>query len=225
MTISVTGCSTWIRQFTSMKYEPPSASTRNSNVPAPTYPTARARPHRRLAHPRGQPSAAGRGAGSPRSASGGGAAPSSPARRGAPRCRGRRRAPGSRRAGRSPGSAPGRPARRRRRPARVARRSRYARAQLARVRAPPASPRPPPPAAALMHHRVADLVGDRLRLGRRRTGPSALPGSTGRPAAAISSRAAALSPSRADHLGRRADELMPCAAQISAKSGSSERKP
>ena len=34
VTISVTGCSTWMRAFTSMKYRLPSASIRNSTVPA-----------------------------------------------------------------------------------------------------------------------------------------------------------------------------------------------
>ncbi len=36
VTISVTGCSTWIRVFISMKKNDPSSSTRNSTVPAPT---------------------------------------------------------------------------------------------------------------------------------------------------------------------------------------------
>ena len=38
VTISVTGCSTWMRVFISMKYRLPSSSIRNSTVPAFTYP-------------------------------------------------------------------------------------------------------------------------------------------------------------------------------------------
>src|SRR5205807_1522184 len=42
VTISVTVCSTWMRGLTSMKYHSPeSMSTRNSTVPAFTYPAAR----------------------------------------------------------------------------------------------------------------------------------------------------------------------------------------
>ena len=42
ITASVTGCSTCRRVFISRKYGLPSASSRNSTVPAPTYSTARA---------------------------------------------------------------------------------------------------------------------------------------------------------------------------------------
>ena len=38
MTISVTGCSTWMRVFISMKKNSPLSVTRNSIVPAPRYP-------------------------------------------------------------------------------------------------------------------------------------------------------------------------------------------
>ena len=38
MTSSVTGCSTWIGVFISMKYQEPSWSKRNSMVPALQYP-------------------------------------------------------------------------------------------------------------------------------------------------------------------------------------------
>ena len=40
VTSSVTGCSTWSRQFTSMKWNEPSGPSRNSNVPAFRYPIA-----------------------------------------------------------------------------------------------------------------------------------------------------------------------------------------
>ena len=40
VTSSVTGCSTWSRVFISRKTGSPRSSTRNSHVPAPTYPTA-----------------------------------------------------------------------------------------------------------------------------------------------------------------------------------------
>ena len=40
LVISVTGCSTWIRVLTSMNESVPSGATRNSTVPAPTYPTS-----------------------------------------------------------------------------------------------------------------------------------------------------------------------------------------
>ena len=42
VTISVTGCSTWMRVFTSMKKKLPFSSIRNSKVPAFVYCTARA---------------------------------------------------------------------------------------------------------------------------------------------------------------------------------------
>ena len=78
MTASVTGCSTWMRPFSSRKKKSPPSRT-NSAVPALRYEIARAKRPPPRSSPRAAPSSAG-GA-TPPAPSGGGAGPSTRARR------------------------------------------------------------------------------------------------------------------------------------------------
>ena len=87
VTSSVTGCSTWSRVFISRNVKAPRSSTRNSQVPALTYPTARARVRAAVAEPLAERRHRPPGTASPRGSSGGDAGSSSRARRAGCRCR------------------------------------------------------------------------------------------------------------------------------------------
>ena len=99
VSISVTGCSTWIRQLISMKYALPSPSTRNSSVPDVLVARGHDRADRRLARAPRAPRRTGPASAPPRGSSGAGAGPSSRARRGGRRRRSGRPRPGPRRGG------------------------------------------------------------------------------------------------------------------------------
>ena len=79
--------------------------------------------------------------------------------------------------------------------------------------------------ARLEHHRKADLARHREHLAPRPSGSGGVAGITGTPALAARLRASTLLPSRRMVSGSGPTKMIPAAAQASANSGLSDKKP
>ena len=195
MTASVTGCSTWMRPFSSRKKN---CVAVEDELDRPGAAVADRAPEgdRGLVERRRVERGRGAAPAIPRAPSGAVAAPSSRARRARRRSRARRRGAAPRRGAGARGSARSRACRRRRRPPPRAPPPR------ARRRARPASGRPA--------CRARRLRRPPSRAAGSRSPPGAPSGSTGTPASRAIRFAASLSPPSRSALGRRADPRQPC---------------
>ena len=210
VTSSVTGCSTWMRPFSSSSQKSPPSST-NSTVPGAAVPDRARERDRRLAHPPRAAARRARATAPPRAPSGGAAGSSTRARRAPARCRARPRAPGSRRGAAARGSAP-----RRRvsspKPAFASRRAASSDSSSSAGSRTTRIPRPPPPAAA-------------LSTSGKPTSSGSPASSTGTPASRAIRFASSLSPPSRSASGVGPTKTSPAASTASAKLGLSARNP
>ena len=224
VSISVTGCSTWIRQLISMKKKSPSRVDQELEGADVLVAGGDGGPDRPLRELGARGRRRGPASAPPRGSSGGAAGPSSRARPGGRRGRSGRRRPGPRRGGSRRATSRGRASRRRTRPCASERQTRSDRLELAR-RADHAHAL----AAAAGRWLDEDRVADPLGLAQRVHLVAQHPVRARDRRQAVGRRAAGASPALLANRSRTAADgpmnVRPWAATTSAKPSSSDRKP